>query len=54
MAILGAPYTVMAAQVCKNGFFDLFRAIYIFKEPVLPEIGQNWHDVKIDGMCTQC
>ena len=24
------------------------------KEPVLPKIGQNWHDVNIDGMCTQC
>ena len=24
------------------------------KEPVLPYIGQNWHDVKIDGMCTPC
>ena len=23
------------------------------KEPVLPLIGQNWHDVKIDGMSTQ-
>ena len=24
------------------------------KEPVLPKIGQNWHDVNIDRMCTQC
>ena len=24
----------------------------ILKEPVLPQIGQNWHDVKKDGMCT--
>ena len=24
------------------------------KEPVMPYIGQNWHDVKIDGICTQC
>ena len=24
------------------------------KEPVLPKIGQNWHDVKIGGMCAQC
>ena len=31
MAIPGAPYTVMAAQVCKTGFFDLFRAMYILK-----------------------
>ena len=25
-----------------------------FKELVLPQIGPNWHDVKIYGMCTQC
>ena len=24
------------------------------REPVLPQIGQKWHDVKIEGMCTQC
>ena len=26
----------------------------ILKELVMPYIGQNWHAVKIDGMCTQC
>ena len=26
----------------------------LHKGPVLPQIDQNWHDVKIDRMCTQC
>ena len=26
---------------------------FITKEPALPQIGQNWHDVKIYGMYTQ-
>ena len=43
-------------------FPQLVKSMHIFppidlkftKEPVLPQIGQNWQDVKKDGMCTQC
>ena len=42
-------------MVQNHGQKWIANAGFVFvKELVLPEIGQDWQDVKIDGMLTQC
>ena len=43
-----SPYLNSGPKYC----FRVF--VHKTEHSLMPEIGQNWHDVKIGGMCTQC